>query len=100
MTEPTEEQEPQPSELHLRPYKCPICVGGLIITVTGDLGMCLHCGGAGLTDDPRGGADRAERPPGVMRAACADCAFRRGSPELDNAGVTLPLEEPFFCHQG
>jgi hypothetical protein len=88
-------------ELHIRQYKCPVCVGGLIVTtVTGDVDKCLHCGGTGLTDDPLSGSELAPRPPGVMRAACADCAFRRGSPELDNAGVTLPADEPFFCHQG
>jgi hypothetical protein len=90
------------SDLHITPYACPMpgCVGGLIATISGDTDRCLHCAGTGLTADPMGGADRAPRPPSVMRTACADCAFRQGSPELENAGVQLPDDEPFFCHQG
>lgn len=83
-------------KLTITPWNCPLCVGGLI----GIDEKCLHCAGTGLTDDPMGHAERAPRPPGVMRTACADCALRRGSPELENAGANLPDEEPFYCHQG
>ena len=85
------------TELTITPWKCPLCVAGLIGT---DGERCLHCHGTGLTDDPLGDAERAPRPPAVMRTACADCAFRRGSPELENAGAQLPDEGPFYCHQG
>lgn len=85
------------TELTITPWKCPFCVGGLV-TTDGD--RCLRCAGTGLTDKPLGDADVAPRPPAVMRSACADCAFRRGSPELENAGTQLPDQEPFFCHQG
>lgn len=85
------------SELTITPWKCPICVSGLIGT-NGE--RCLHCHGSGLTDDPLGDAERAPRPPGVMRSACGDCAVRRGSPELENVGAQLPDAEPFYCHQG
>lgn len=89
------------SELRLLPWICPMCTGGLVPTMDGDgVDKCLHCAGIGLTDDPCGPAAPAPRPPGVMRTACADCALRPGSPELENAGVALPYEEPFFCHQG
>ncbi|WP_037605821.1 hypothetical protein [Streptacidiphilus rugosus] len=84
-------------DLRITPWKCPFCIGGL---ATADGGRCLHCSGSGLTDDPCGPAQRAPRPPAVMRAACADCAFRPGSPELEAAGASLPEDEPFFCHQG
>jgi hypothetical protein len=89
-------------DLHITPYLCPMpgCVGGLISVGDGIVDRCLHCAGSSLTDDPLGGADRAPRPPGVMRTPCADCAFRPGSPELDNDRVQLPEDEPFFCHQG
>jgi len=91
-----------PSSLHITPYVCPHlgCIGGLISDGDGGVDRCLHCAGSGLTDDPMGGAERAPRPPGVMRAPCADCAYRCGSPELENQGVQLPEDEPFFCHQG
>jgi len=92
--------EPRRSELLILPWKCPFCVGGLGPSLDGGAERCMHCAGVGLTDDPCGEAERAPRPPGVMRAPCADCAFRRGSPELENAGVQLPDDEPFFCHQG
>lgn len=90
------------TDLHITPYVCPLpgCVGGLIKTINGDTDRCLHCAGSGLTDDPMGGADRAPRPPGVMRTPCADCALRTGSPELEQNGATLPDNEPFYCHQG
>lgn len=90
------------TDLHITPYKCPQpgCVGGLTPTINGAVDRCLHCAGSGLTDDPMGGAERAPRPPAVMRTPCADCAFRPGSPELEEAGARLPEDEPFFCHQG
>lgn len=84
------------SELVITPWKCPFCVAGLIGTDE----RCIHCAGTGLTDDPCGDAERAPRPPGVMRTACADCAYRQGSPELENAAAQLPDAEPFYCHQG
>lgn len=87
-------------DLHITPFKCPFCIGGLAAAFGDATERCDHCSGIGLTDDPCGGADRAPRPPGVMRTPCADCALRPGSPELENAGVQLPDDEPFFCHQG
>lgn len=84
------------TELRITPWRCPFCVAGLFA----DNEHCLHCAGTGLTSEPCGPAERAPRPPGVMRAPCADCAYRPGSPELDQVGVTLPEEEPFYCHQG
>jgi hypothetical protein len=77
-----------------------MCIGGITPSLNGGCERCMHCTGTGLTDDPLGKAERAPRPPGVMRTACADCAFRQHSPEMDNAGVGLPDDEPFFCHQG
>lgn len=88
------------SDLFITPYKCPFCVGGLAAVLGGGGERCHHCSGTGLTDNPCGDADRAPRPPGVMRTPCGDCAFRPGSPELENAGAQLPDEEPFYCHQG
>lgn len=78
---------------------------------------CAECHGTGTTDDPEPGVDLHNdygdtdppdttpepipRPPGVMRAPCIDCAFRRGSPELNNAGEGLPgSDSPFYCHHG
>lgn len=88
-------------ELSILPWKCPLCVGGIEPSPDGQgRERCIHCAGFGLTDDPLGDAERAPRPPGVMRTPCADCAFRQGSPELENAGVQLPDDEPFYCHQG
>lgn len=88
-------------ELLILPFKCPFCVGGIEPSEGGQSReRCLHCSGVGLTDDPCGDTERAPRPPGVMRTPCADCAFRPGSPELENAGAQLPDDEPFFCHQG
>jgi hypothetical protein len=92
---------PEPADLRITPWVCPLCVGGLILTaVDGDLERCLHCAGSSLTDDPCGGAERAPRPPGVMRTPCADCAYRPESPEREALGQQLPDDEPFFCHQG
>lgn len=89
------------SDLQIHPYVCPLCVGGLTTSWDGrETIACLHCSGTGLTDDPCGEARRAPRPPGVMRTACADCALRRGSPELEDSGARLPEDGPFWCHQG
>lgn len=89
------------NELLILPWRCPFCVGGQVRDNDGNSAeRCHHCSGVGLTEQPCGPAERAPRPPAVMRAPCADCAFRRGSPELENAGVQLPDEEPFYCHQG
>lgn len=87
-------------ELLILPFKCPFCVGGIGPSVGDGVERCMHCSGVGLTDDPCGDAERAPRPPGVMRAPCGDCAFRPGSPELEANGAQLPDEEPFYCHQG
>jgi hypothetical protein len=87
-------------DLQIHPYLCPMCVGGITPSLNSGAERCMHCSGTGLTDDPCGPAERAPRPPGVMRAACADCALRPGSPELEANGATLPDDEPFFCHQG
>ncbi|SHI67280.1 hypothetical protein [Streptomyces sp. 3214.6] len=88
-------------ELSIWPWKCPFCVGGIEPSEDGQgRERCIHCSGTGLTDQPCGPAERAPRPPGVMRTPCADCAFRKGSPELEANGVQLPDDEPFFCHQG
>ncbi|MGW0821802.1 hypothetical protein [Streptomyces sp. NPDC002845] len=88
-------------DLYITPFKCPFCAGGLTLDDEGrHVERCYHCAGIGLTDQPCGEAERAPRPPGVMRAPCADCAYRPGSPELEANGAQLPDEEPFFCHQG
>ncbi|WP_371579443.1 hypothetical protein [Streptomyces sp. NBC_01314] len=82
-------------------FKCPFCTGGLVLDKDGrDIDHCHHCAGTGLTADPCGEAERAPRPPGVMRAPCGDCAYRPGSPELEANGARLPEDEPFYCHQG
>ena len=87
--------------LYITPWKCPFCVGGIAPSEGGqDRERCLHCSGSGLTNQPCGDAERAPRPPGVMRTPCGDCAYRAGSPELDANGAQLPEDEPFFCHQG
>lgn len=58
-------------------WRCPYCTDG---DMGETQGRCLHCNGVGLTNDV-GGWDEAELtpapvPPGVMRRACGDCAFR------------------------
>lgn len=88
------------NELLILLYKCPFCLGGLTADGADGTEPCHHCSGVGLTDDPCGEAERAPRPPAVMRAPCADCAYRPGSPELEANGAQLPSDEPFFCHQG
>jgi hypothetical protein len=88
------------SHLHITPYKCPFCTGGLVLDAKDTVDRCHHCAGTGLTDDPCGDAERAPRPPGVMRTPCGDCAYRPGSPELEENGARLPEDEPFYCHQG
>jgi hypothetical protein len=82
-------------------WRCPYCTSG---DMGESQGRCLHCHGVGLTNDV-GGWDEAELtpapvPPGVMRRACGDCAFRAGSPELEANGAQLPLDSPFWCHHG
>lgn len=89
------------SDLSITPWHCPMCVGGITPSSDGLEGpACPHCSGTGLTNKPGGPADLAPRPPGVMRAPCADCAYRPESPEREALGSTLPVDEPFFCHQG
>lgn len=96
-------------------FICPWCLGWGT-WASGE--RCMTCVGLGTTDDPEPGVDMhtdypagAEppetqpepipRPPGVMRQPCVDCAFRRGSPEADSAGVTMPgADSPFYCHRG
>jgi len=83
-------------------WVCPWCNGGRepFDTPSG----CLHCAGAGITDDVAGWDPaelaRAPRPPAVMARPCHDCAFRPGSPEQDSPSVTISEESPFYCHQG
>lgn len=88
--------------LRLYPWVCPWCEGGRepFDTPSG----CLHCSGAGVTDEVAGWdpaeLTRAPRPPAVMARPCPDCAFRPGSPERENPNVTISEESPFYCHQG
>jgi hypothetical protein len=89
------------NDLRITPYTCPLCIGGLMPSLEDEgTEKCHHCAGTSLTKDPLGHAELAPRPPAVMRTPCADCAFRRDSPELNGAGFTLPTDEPFYCHQG
>ncbi|MCZ0996374.1 hypothetical protein O1L44_29970 [Streptomyces noursei] len=55
------------NELLILLYKCPFCLGGLTADGAGGTEPCHHCSGVGLTDDPCGNAERAPRPPAVMR---------------------------------
>lgn len=93
--------QPDQPELTVYRWRCPFCTNGDMGPANG---RCLHCHGTGLTNDVGGWEEDelspAPHPPGVMRRACVDCAFRRGSPELENAGATLPEGEPFWCHHG
>lgn len=44
-----------------------------------------------------------EGPHEIRRLMCADCAYRPGSPEREDAGGDEPgftLEQRFFCHTG
>ena len=89
------------SELVIYRWLCPFCTNGDWGPAQG---RCLHCHGTGLTNDV-GGWEESELtpapvPPGVMRRPCGDCAFRPGSPELENAGAQLPKDAPFWCHHG
>ena len=89
------------SELVVYRYVCPWCTGGDMGESTG---RCLHCAGSGLTNDVAGwsAAELVEAPvpPGVMRKPCLDCAFRPGSPELEDGGNCFPEDGPFWCHHG
>ncbi len=89
------------SELIVYRYVCPWCTKGDMGPSTG---RCLHCAGAGLTNDvgswPQEQLVEAPIPPGVMRKPCLDCAFRPGSPELEDGGTCFPEGEPFWCHHG
>ncbi|MEU6340249.1 hypothetical protein ABZ883_04770 [Streptomyces sp. NPDC046977] len=82
-------------------YVCPWCEEG---DMGPDQGRCLHCAGAGLTNDISGWEAEevtpAPRPPGVMPRACIDCAFRPGSPELEGLAPGPVDDGPFYCHQG
>lgn len=99
--------EPGPG-LQVNRWLCPWCQG------TGRWGdggeRCMECGSAGVVDEPTPGMDmtsnecaeepavRIARPPAVMAAPCADCAFRPGSPE--ELGQAVLTERPFHCHHG
>ncbi|MFC5217292.1 hypothetical protein [Streptomyces coerulescens] len=89
------------SELVVYRYLCPLCTEG---DMGPSVGRCLHCGGAGLTNDvarfPAHMIREAPVPPGVMRKPCPDCAFRPGSPELEDGGKCIPEDGPFWCHHG
>lgn len=91
-----------PPGLQVLPWICPCC-DGLGRWESGE--RCMECTGFGLVEkkpDPAWGPKirRAPRPPAVAPKMCRDCAFRRGSPEMENAGTQLPLDRPFFCHHG
>jgi hypothetical protein len=89
------------SELIVYRYLCPYCTNGDMGEATG---RCLHCAGTGLTNDiggwPSDQLVEAPIPPGVMRKACLDCAYRPASPEQEDGGTCLPDDEPFWCHHG
>jgi hypothetical protein len=93
-----------------RIYRCPVCNG------TGEP-VCMCDGRTGLVDEktalryartaklPR--PEPLPPPPARMDRPCHDCAFRKGSPEREDAhGTIATLSEqiahgvPFFCHQG
>ncbi|MBA9005998.1 hypothetical protein [Thermomonospora cellulosilytica] len=90
-------------------YICPWCIG----TGRACDGQCVECGGTGLVDGPQLGVDLTcdgdpaeieavplPVPPGVMRRACGDCAYRPGSPEADAGTVPAVEDGPFYCHHG
>lgn len=85
------------------PWVCPSCDGQ---GVWPDALRCEMCQGRGAVDDETlGDWDRSElkrtpAPPGVMKAACRDCAFRPGSPEDQGEGNAPAAVQPFFCHHG
>ena len=91
----------RPGRVTVHRWVCPACEGrGDVPT----LGVCLHCGGDGTTDDVEGwgeaGLFELPRPPAVMRMSCVDCAYRPGSPEED---APLPNSNGggvFYCHHG
>ncbi len=89
------------AELIVYRYRCPFCTEGDMGPSTG---RCLHCAGSGLTNDiehvPKEMVVEAPVPPGVMRQPCRDCAFRPGSPELEDGGKCFPDDGPFWCHHG
>ncbi|MGW0795962.1 hypothetical protein [Streptomyces sp. NPDC002692] len=89
------------SEMTVYRWVCPFCTNG---DMGPETGRCLHCTGTGLTNDVGGFEEheltRAPIPPGVMRRACLDCAYRSGSPELEANGAQLPIDAPFWCHHG
>lgn len=89
------------NELVVYRWCCPYCTDGDMGPAEG---RCYHCHGVGLTNDVGGWNESeltpAPLPPGVMRRACVDCAFRSGSPELEANGAQLPVDAPFWCHHG
>jgi hypothetical protein len=95
--------EPHPEQLpsHRLDHDCehvhgyPQCMGAAAM----DAG---HCTCSFLTQEQherceREGAAAAEARAGDM---CADCAFRKGSPEEDDQERIAAQVEPFHCHQG
>ena len=100
-----------------RDHVCPICEG------EGDSIRCYcYCDGLGVITaeqaaaiaaddpDPRWAPRPLPPPPRFTGQRCADCAFRRGSPER-KGGTAAELyqemicanggaDEPFYCHQG
>jgi hypothetical protein len=90
-------------ELTIFLWMCPWCKGG---TDPFDVPAgCLHCGGAGMTNDVGGWEPheltRAPLPPTLMKAPCAGCALREGSPESERAdSLRFGADNPFWCHAG
>lgn len=94
---------PTQAGLAILPWVCPSCDGG----GNWDDGLpCEMCKGRGAVDDETLGVwDRSElkrtpTPPGVMKGACRDCAFRPGSPEDQGVSTPAVTAEPFSCHHG
>lgn len=91
--------------LEVSPFLCAWC-DGIGRWASGE--TCHACGGGGQVPSDRekgvnsDGAEtrpvRLAKPPGVMAAPCADCAFRPGSPE--ELGDQPPADIPFHCHHG
>lgn len=89
--------------LVILPWQCPLCEGQ---GRWGSGERCMECHGRGAITREEADVWRQTEgvtltptpvPPGVMRAPCADCAFRPGAPEEDERP---PMDRPFYCHHG